>query len=625
MRKPFDTLFKRLVGSGSLFDRPIRRVVNRTRRWNRRGTRRTRPSGAGVARGSQDGGLFARARPKKVSVTETYRYHQVLSVNPSIGTVEAPSGCIEVVVPYDGHEFFTRDAIKDVAARLEPATGADTSTDAEAMIGHLLLLDVREAMRTDVESSAPLPALIPLCIPVRSTELRGEGDLRSDRRESHLAIDYYPPDPGDYPYPASLTAELFDPDDAPQPVQYPTGARSKKRASELSRQIIHQAAFSSGLRLTLRLKLLWPRRTKEPPNARIKRVSLDWPTITSLSENSLRFSLGGIPERIQHNPRTRKLECVNIPIEQQRSPDPEPETNTARPDREKAEKNSENKDDVTVSAPSNGAQSAAKPSTVGTSGPDHESAHRGISEGSAEDKPQDSESDSESGSEFDDSDEELTDNAVWTMRSQEMQLIIEHPGELRSAEKLSGKVEIEIGDQLYSGIDARLFNALGRRVRRRADGPLTLRTRMTLDFDLVLEDQFNRRMVTARHTLQFDEVIPNDHRIDDIASVLRDRGFDIDRWPRYDFGDGPMWVIDAIRREGPSEIMLLLVVGGRHHKTRRQAGTPGWHRYTSKLDSGELWLSVYGAVPRESRELTSEVNELRRALSARFEHVQAQR
>src|SRR5262249_44729786 len=121
------------------------------------------------------------------------------------------------------------------------------------------------------------------------------------------------------------------------------------------------------------------------------------------------------------------------------------------------------------------------------------------------------------------------------------------------------------------------------------------------------------------------EVIPNDHRIDDIASVLKDRGFDTIRWPRYDVGNGPMWMIDANRREGPSEIRLLLVVNGRYHKTRRQAETPGWHRYTSTFDSGGLWLSIYGAVPRDSRELTSEVNELRRALSARFEHVQAQR
>ena len=43
-------------------------------------------------------------------------------------------------------------------------------------------------------------------------------------------------------------------------------------------------------------------------DARVKRVSLEWPTLTSLEPNSLRFTLARQPYAMQYNPTTTSLE-----------------------------------------------------------------------------------------------------------------------------------------------------------------------------------------------------------------------------------------------------------------------------------------------------------------------------
>ena len=59
----------------------------------------------GSRRGNADERLYARATPEKVAITETYSVTQEISRNPSIdgGT---PTGRIEMVIPYDGGNYF---------------------------------------------------------------------------------------------------------------------------------------------------------------------------------------------------------------------------------------------------------------------------------------------------------------------------------------------------------------------------------------------------------------------------------------------------------------------------------------------------------------------------------------
>ena len=63
--------------------------------------------------GNADDRLYARATPEKVEIAETYSVTQEISKSPwsEPGT---PTGRIEMVIPYDGGDYFTRQAGRDV-------------------------------------------------------------------------------------------------------------------------------------------------------------------------------------------------------------------------------------------------------------------------------------------------------------------------------------------------------------------------------------------------------------------------------------------------------------------------------------------------------------------------------
>ena len=107
--------------------------------------------------------------------------------------------------------------------------------------------------------------------------------------------------------------------------------------------------------------------------------------------------------------------------------------------------------------------------------------------------------------------------------------------------------------------------------------------------------------------------------------MLRDRGFGVERTNNHIGDDEPLWLIRAERNEGPDTIRLDIVVRGRRHRTERRLKTPGWHDYKTEIESGELTLTVLRGGSASSRELTTEVNELRQALTDRFNRVKSQR
>lgn len=565
-----------------------------TMRNLRAGTARAAEPGNPATEASGPPAIFARARPKRVHIIEKYRYRQQISLNPSLESCDEPTGRIDAVVPYDGDRFFTQDAIKDVTSRLGESDDSVEST--HALIGHLVLTNVQDAVRTNGLPLVPLHGAIPLHVAVQSPELRHRDDLSSDAHESWLRIDYVPPSADEYPYPAMVRATLDDPEDLRE-----SPSSLRERADAISAQIVRQAAFSAELRLTMRVRLLWPKRAPQPPTAKIKRVSLSWPTVTSLSPSSLRFSLGGIARDLQYRPESSELEWLGVPIDREVEQQPSAGPDAAEPTQPEPEDGPE---DGTASG-AEGEDDGDQPSTSGGS------SRAARVPGGWHD------------ADNDDHDEaEQRDNDVWRMNSADMGLAIRQPGELLSEIELNGEVEIEVEDALLSGMDARLFDATGRRHRK---GILALRTNLTVRFTLVLEDMFDGRLVSATHTLHFDEVIPDDRRVEDIMAVLRDRGFDATKLPMDHDDDAPRWLVEARRKEGPNEIVLWLDVQGRRYTTRRRAETPGWHRYTTDLDSGELRVVVWGSVPRRSSELTTEINELRESLTVRFRHVEAQR
>ena len=70
---------------------------------------------------------------------------------------------------------------------------------------------------------------------------------------------------------------------------------------------------------------------------------------------------------------------------------------------------------------------------------------------------------------------------------------------------------------------------------------------------------------------------------------------------------------------------LLLYIEGKQYKTQRTARVADGHTFTSMFDSGEMNIYIRGELPRDSRELTREMNGLQRSLREKFDHLRTRR
>lgn len=209
-------------------------------------------------------------------------------------------------------------------------------------------------------------------------------------------------------------------------------------------------------------------------------------------------------------------------------------------------------------------------------------------------------------------------------RSPPMILSIPRPGELYQQERLGGEVEVTI-DRLLSGTHARLFDSTGKQCQHPR---LETETIVATEFSVLLEDAFARRTLSPCQQMHFDEVIPDPMRLDDIMTALRTRGFRVDGPQPVTTppgADSEGWWLRAQRPHGPDQLEMLLYVEGTRYRTRRERQVAGGMKYDTSVDSGELRIYAYGWLPRDSRLVVREMNDLRRALHERFDHLPARR
>jgi hypothetical protein len=207
-----------------------------------------------------------------------------------------------------------------------------------------------------------------------------------------------------------------------------------------------------------------------------------------------------------------------------------------------------------------------------------------------------------------------------------MVLNIGHPGELFKEEKLAVNAEVEIPDYLLSGLEALLFDATGGKQGKQPK----LVTRFHIRTDLYPADVFARRIFSPYQQFVFDDIIPDEMRITDIVTVLRNSRFDVyDRWP--DTGDKDdsntlKWLLMAKRSQGPDDLQLLVAVEGKRDvMDREQIMADSMVKLSGNKESGQLRISVLGMLPRDHKELTREMNALQQALRDRFRFQQTSR
>lgn len=515
------------------------------------------------------GKVYARAAPEKVEITEEYSVTQEISSNP-VWETGPSAGHVEIMVPYDGQAYFTREAADDVKKSQQAGAG-----DGTAVIGHLLFSDyaktgdLRSVMRLHRNSG-----VIPIEVPV-PTGAEGLDQLTADRQACLISYDYRPDDPEIRPI--QLDVELRDPDTMTLEAVDFLARRGQIPLPVAISWLRKNAGFTGGLELNISVQLDIPVKPSSVSlSPRIELMSVDWPAITSLSSTRLeRYKAKSEREDdddnrqghpVRYNPVLRRLEWEDIPME------------WARP-----------------------------------SGQDEDA--DGIAR-------------------------------VELFKSVDMRLMIGHPGELLGASEspqdqmLKIHAEVEIPDYLLSGLEAQLFSATGdwqRRPRPDARGGLahpgerypwvpTLTTRVCIDTEYRMDDMFAKRTFKPYQQIVFDDVIPNEMRITDIMTVLRNAKFEVQHPDEWANEDDLQWLLQATRRQGPDELTLLIAVeGDKFEMDRSQIMGDNRIKVSRTKESGRIRLSVLGTAPREHAGLAGEINLLHRALRDRFRFQQTSR
>lgn len=248
---------------------------------------------------------FARAVPASVELTEHYRYRQEISRNPIREAVTAPTGKVEITLPYDGHEHFTRQALADVTRQ------PSGQLPAEVVIGHLAVADHGRTDLADVLGLSEGYGSFPIRVPV--AELGPDG-LVDDTRTCRIAHDYAPHKDALKILPVDVRVELEDPDGTGIQHRLTKSALREDLAEKVAEEITQQIGFRPYLDLSVVVALHLPNTPKTPElRPTVSRVSLKWPTITSLGALQLRVE-GGEDIPVRYNASAGSIEWSGVPM-----------------------------------------------------------------------------------------------------------------------------------------------------------------------------------------------------------------------------------------------------------------------------------------------------------------------
>lgn len=557
-----------------------------------------RAPGPGRAGTGEPATIYARALLKRAEITEQYFTEQEISMNSERKPGGRPFGRIELVMPYDGHKYFTRAAKGDVNQHVT-AYSQHRNT---AVIGHLLIKGYSATdLRQRLDLGDDLYGPVAIEVPVPDGDPDHLDQLSADQHAGTTVYDFEPDDP--VVMPAGLDIELFDPDSLDLlPADLSSfdldTDKARRDVSDAIAEIARHVGFREELFLRIVVHLSLPAHADaRRPRPRVARVAIKWPTITSLETLKLRV---GDPrpvrrrvselteEPIRYNPVEGCIEWADVPMY-----------------------------DVAEELAKLDEQAGQPGDEEGNGRPEQAEDAEDTEKDEAEEPSEDEESDENNGQ-------------VRHYQSAVMLLSIRHPGELYKQPTLDAVADLEVPGYLMSGMAARLYDANG--FYRKS--PLKLTTKICASAELRLDDAFARRDRSPSQDLFFDEIIPDEMRIADIKTALEDRGFAVRKvWPQH---DGPhydkdentvSWLHVAHRKVGPDDMVLWTLAVGKRLRTRRETVMHGGGvTHSTSLPSGELRVVVRGSLPGDSEgRLTHEMNMLHEALRERYGRARQRR
>jgi hypothetical protein len=515
------------------------------------------------AGGRPDGGrvIPVQARVRSAEITEKYYVAQEIAKNPREEYGRESTGVIELAVPYDGYEFFPRQAREEIARRLAtPPQPLD-----KAVIASLTLQDY-ENVKNLPHQRGSIQIEIPVADPPAADadgEPDGLGHLSADRWTRVITYDYTPEEPDVLP--AKLRIQLFDPDslDLPDLDLEAVDLEDKNErerigglTGKITEKIRRQMSSRNPIILHIVACLTVPKRPGQESlksSPRVARMSIGWPVITSLRAVGLQIGeqadnpgadIRYDRRAVRYNPATKCIEWENVRMLKKRGSHPDVQEYETKP----------------------------------------------------------------------------------------MLLTIQQPGDLYQQDTLKARAEIEIAGHLISGLTAQIGNADGlpQDYPQPADRPPILRTRVEVTAKLELDDAFTTREFSPYQHLFFDEIIPDEMRIADIRTALRDQGFEeFEPWKveqgsqsRSSGVSTVNWLLAAYRREGPHRMFLWISVEGRRFDTEReQTALGGGRKHTRTMESGDLSIFIWGTLPGDHVKLNRQMNALQATLRERYERV----
>lgn len=555
--------------------------------------------------------IYARAKPSFIQMVEMYPYQIFISGNPAIQPYGKPTGVIEVTVPYDGYQSFDRKAHKDVKDHLEQVTG-----DLDAVIGHIAFA---ECERTDLDALLELDTwpsrVVSVKVPIRDVEagLTEVEQLQDDRYVCIVRYDYRPEWPETYPLHVSI--DLFDEDTVQEII--------KAHQVEEWDAVTQRTGFREGLWLAVKVQVALPEWlfSGEPEVAEEpKRLPMSSETPSTAQAP---------PEPSPAAPLAQGAESAPDAAEEVREP-PASEGATgeiapeAQPEASPAAKVPVARYPLVAGPRGRRAQVRPRLTHMSLQWPAATS-HRSVRllvEGSEE--VQSFSYNPDQGA-IGWSDLELvyagktegTDlhwfNGPTTL------LLVNQPGELYFVNTLKGSIEVEVPDLLFSGLQARYFNALG---YLETETPIEIRTIFRGEITLALQECFQRRVFSPYQRLEFDGVIFDELRLADIRIVLQDHRFQGIQTKRLPSGENQVaYSIKGTRSEGPDSLKLWVYAIGTFVTTERRTEIPGGRTYTTPVRTGDTVIHMRGELWGNSSRLIKVMNDIHRALKARFRRV----
>jgi hypothetical protein len=240
--------------------------------------------------------LYARAALESAKIEERYFYKQEISQNPHGSMSRRQKGKIELTLPHDGYRYLTRQAYADITRLYNPKEG-----DARAIAGYLALTGYGQTNLGSLLDLGGTYGSIPLKVLVPATS--GLRDyLTADRISSVFNWEYVPRTDHFKVRPVTVDIELADPDSS--------GISARQGEEGMVEEIKQQVAFRTELLLRMTVRLHAPGTSTGAIPAEVTKVTVNWPTITSL--RSLRLTVNREDHPVRYNPEDGCLEWSKV-------------------------------------------------------------------------------------------------------------------------------------------------------------------------------------------------------------------------------------------------------------------------------------------------------------------------